>query len=36
MGRNYGSYNAMSNNCSVFLSNVLSSNNLQMKILQLL
>lgn len=28
MGSNYGSYNAKNNNCSVFLSNVLSSNTL--------
>lgn len=28
MGSNYGSYNAKTNNCSVFLSNVLSSNGL--------
>jgi len=28
MGQNYGSYDAKSNNCSVFLSNVLSSNGL--------
>ena len=28
MGSSYGSYDAVSNNCSVFLSNILSSNNL--------
>lgn len=28
MGQNYGTYNAVDNNCSVFLSNVLSSNGL--------
>jgi hypothetical protein len=28
MGQNYGTYNAVNNNCSVFLSNVLSSNGL--------
>lgn len=28
MGKNYGSYDAVNNNCSVFISNILSSNNL--------
>lgn len=28
MGQNYGTYNAINNNCSVFISNVLSANNL--------
>lgn len=28
MGTNYGSYDAVNNNCSVFLSNILASNNL--------